>query len=333
MAEVIENFEIKNNNILFSVPSLLADPKTTFGIYGIRNKITKKIYIGSTTQTFHLRWSCHIHSLNNGSHDNEYLKNSWKTHGKDAFEFFIIEIFDEINDVISAEDNWLDKFKNEDKLKFNRDISYNIRLLASGMKHSDETIEKIRKASVGRIKSEETRKKLSEANKGENNAMYGKFLEDNPFYQVAHSDETREKLRQINLASENKERKAVNQFDLNGILINTFISVGEAERQTDIHGPRISNCCNGITKSAGGYIWSFVNPEHKIVIRKKIGPIVIRKVIKYDKNGNMLGIFNNLSEASKNIGVDRNTIKKCCKGLTKSAGGFVWKFMEENNDK
>lgn len=51
--------------------------------------------------------------------------------------------------------------------------------------------------------------------------------------------------------------KTVSQYDLNGNYIQTYPSLSEAERQTNISRPNISNVCLGNRKSAGGYIWKF----------------------------------------------------------------------------
>lgn len=51
--------------------------------------------------------------------------------------------------------------------------------------------------------------------------------------------------------------KVVSQYDLNGNYIQTYPSLNEAERQTNISRPNISNVCLGNRKSAGGYIWKF----------------------------------------------------------------------------
>ncbi len=55
-----------------------------------------------------------------------------------------------------------------------------------------------------------------------------------------------------------KQAKAVQQCDLNGNVIQEFISASEAERT--ISGKftgAISHCLNGKTKTAYGYIWKF----------------------------------------------------------------------------
>ena len=53
------------------------------------------------------------------------------------------------------------------------------------------------------------------------------------------------------------KRKKVLQFDLNGELIQSYIGVNEAARQTQIDSANISRCCNGKAKTAGGYVWKY----------------------------------------------------------------------------
>ncbi len=50
-------------------------------------------------------------------------------------------------------------------------------------------------------------------------------------------------------------RIKVSQFSKDGILIETFISLMDAERKTGIGSGRISQCMNGKKPSAGGYVW------------------------------------------------------------------------------
>lgn len=47
----------------------------------------------------------------------------------------------------------------------------------------------------------------------------------------------------------------VQQFTLDGQLLNTFESLAEAERQTNIYRPNISNALDKVNRTAGGFIW------------------------------------------------------------------------------
>ena len=93
----------------------------------------------------------------------------------------------------------------------------------------------------GKKLSEETKKKMSKANKGEKNNMYGK----------KHTEEAKKKM------SESKS-KPVQQIDKQtGDIIGTWQCAMEVERIIGIGHGSISKCCSGKRKSAGGYIWKY----------------------------------------------------------------------------
>jgi hypothetical protein len=51
--------------------------------------------------------------------------------------------------------------------------------------------------------------------------------------------------------------KKVNQYDLKNNFIKNYPSMKEAERQLGIQTTLISQCCRGLIKTAGGYIWKY----------------------------------------------------------------------------
>lgn len=53
------------------------------------------------------------------------------------------------------------------------------------------------------------------------------------------------------------QSKQVLQFTREGILISTYPSIMEAQRQTGINNANISQCCLGKYKTAGGYVWKY----------------------------------------------------------------------------
>ena len=69
----------------------------------------------------------------------------------------------------------------------------------------------------------------------------------------------------IDYESENKNRwikkksRSIEQYDEMKNLINIWSSTREAERELHIDHTAISDCCNYIRKSAGGYMWRYAN--------------------------------------------------------------------------
>ena len=61
---------------------------------------------------------------------------------------------------------------------------------------------------------------------------------------------------------------------------------------------------------------------------KRIGGKHSKKVIMYDKNNNIIRIFNSVAEASKLTGIHAGSISECCNGkqYRHSAGGYIWRY-------
>lgn len=135
----------------------------TSGIYQIRCDGSGKVYIGSAVDLAE-RWRKHRYSLRKGKHENQYLQNAWNKHGERTFQFEVIELVLEPF-LLEREQYWLDKVK-----PYKRSQGYNISLRAgapmAGRKHSPETIEKMRQQRGTFRHSTETRKAMSERNKG-----------------------------------------------------------------------------------------------------------------------------------------------------------------------
>ena len=62
----------------------IKSPLNQSGIYKITNKITQKIYIGSS-KNIRKRWKAHRTLLNREKHYNEHLLAAYKKYGKENF--------------------------------------------------------------------------------------------------------------------------------------------------------------------------------------------------------------------------------------------------------
>lgn len=99
------------------------------GVYGIKNKITGQIYIGSTGVTFKQRWSQHVYDLVTLNHSNGFLLDSWTSHNYKDFEFVVLEKAGETdsrNDLYTKEEKHIRNCIDNDIKLFNIALNENI---------------------------------------------------------------------------------------------------------------------------------------------------------------------------------------------------------------
>ena len=114
--------------------------RNQFGVYKI--ELNNKIYIGSTVRPFKFRWQDHLNGLKGKNHCSTYLQNAYNKYGASTLKFSILEIVKKKEDCISREQYYIDILKPQ----------YNTCKIAG--------------SSLGLIRSEETRKRISESKKG-----------------------------------------------------------------------------------------------------------------------------------------------------------------------
>ena len=52
-----------------------------------------------------------------------------------------------------------------------------------------------------------------------------------------------------------------------------------------------------------------------------------KKVASFDKDGNLINIYDSIVDASKDRKCDTSSITKCCKGKRKMCNGLAWKYV------
>lgn len=55
----------------------------------------------------------------------------------------------------------------------------------------------------------------------------------------------------------------------------------------------------------------------------------MRKIVQYDLQGNFVKIWNSISDAGRELNIARANISACCRNKRKNAGGFIWKYHDE----
>ncbi len=236
------------------------------GIYKITSLINDKFYIGSSNNISKRRKE-HFSDLRGNKHNNTHLQNIYNKYGEENLIVEVIELCSE-----------LDQFEREQYFIDSLNPSINICKIVekgsmTGLKHSQETKDKISKANKGKKRSEETKALLSELNRSR-----------------IVSEETREKMSKSRLGkvtseeTKDKIRKAqgtkIVQLDKDLNVIKIWDSMNDCEKD-GFHHSSISNVCNGKQKSHKGFVW--------------------KKLSEYDMNQNEVLTFDIECAKRKNI--------------------------------
>jgi len=199
----------------------------TVGIYKIENLINNKTYIGQS-RNIKQRIYTHRYELNNNKHKNQVLQRAWDKYGKDNFKFEIIEEC-EIDNLNVLERKWIvyyDSYK--DNNGYNLDFGGNANKEMSqetkdkiSLNHSDINGEN--NPFYGKQHSEETKQKISNANKGRK--MSKESIEINRLKHIGgkHSEETKLKM---SISAKGKPHGIIKLTENNVTLIKTLISQG-----------------------------------------------------------------------------------------------------------
>jgi group I intron endonuclease len=67
--------------------------------------------------------------------------------------------------------------------------------------------------------------------------------------------------------------------------------------------------------------------------KAKIAAAHSKRVGQYDLNLNLIRVFDSLRSAAKETNIKNQNISACCLGRTKTAGGYIWKYQENMEEK
>ena len=261
-------------------------------VYSIKCKLEPyKEYIGQTGhEDFQLRLKGHVSDVKNGR--KRHMYNAIRKYGWDQFTIEILHSF-------SREGDWQERL---DELEIH-EIAQRGTLSPGG--YNNET-----GGNKNKVLHEETKELMSSMRSSEQHAMFGRH----------HQDEAKGLLRDAN-------RKEVQQWSMDGTeLLKTFESVEEASDGDKALSVNIGRVCNGKEgrKTAGGFHWKFVNQ----------GDHQDNDVLKFTKIQQwsfdlttLIAEYDTIREAAERSGAGNGRISKCCKGMSRSAGGFKWKIV------
>jgi group I intron endonuclease len=259
-------------------------------VYSIKCKLEPyKEYIGQTShEDFQLRLNGHMSDVKNGR--KRHLYNAIRKYGWDQFTIEILYSF-------SREGDWQERL---DELEIH-EISQRGTLAPGG--YNNET-----GGNKNKVLHEDTKELMSSVRSGEQHAMFGKH----------HQGEAKELLRDAN-------RKEVQQWSMDGSeFIRTFRSIEDAAKESGADGSHITKVCKGERKTAGGFHWKFVQEEDV----QTNEPLKFSKIQQWSFDlTTLIAEYDTIREASKASKADVRGISRCCKGKSRSAGGFKWKII------
>lgn len=218
-----------------------------------------KVYIGITCRNPLIRWK-----NGNGYSENKHFYSAILKYGWDNIKHEILYSGLTKEEACQKEIELIARYKSNQKefgyniasggetpwnagITLSDEIKRKMSVAAKGKKKTPEHIEHMRESRKGYKATEETRRKQSESLKGKNKGKVS------PFRGIPRTDETKEKIR------ESLQRIIIYQYDKNNNLIAMFKCYSEASKKTGIGMPSIVNCCNGRSKTAGGYIFERVS--------------------------------------------------------------------------
>ena len=237
------------------------------GIYGIRNLINDKIYVGQSIN-IQKRWEQHRSALKHKKHDNRHLQAAWNKYGKDNFIFEVLEECLQ-QDLNERETYW--------KLKFDPN-TYNLGNTGIIGTVSEETRKKISKGVSERwaaMTAEERKQKFGHSEprgplKEEIKQRISMSLKGRPSY--IRSDKCKQKS-----IDSSPCKHSIIQFTLEGVFIREWSSVQEAARTLHIDQGNISATCIGHYNYYKGFRWKYKEDITDEMIKNGLPPLALKK--------------------------------------------------------
>ena len=241
--------------------------------YMVTNKLNGKVYVGSHS------WKCEgIDPDYYGS--GTAITRAVRKYGKENFQVEVLYYYSTVEECRADEERILTEYNVRDCPH-----SYNCKNSAigweKGLERSEETKRKVSQAMKGKNKgrtlSEEHRKNISEANKGRtvsdatkqklSQALKGKTVSDATRQKMSQakkgrtvSDATKQKLSQV----QNYKKVPVVAIQKDTGRVRMFLSQTECSRVLGINNGNVNNCLNGRQKSAGGYTFKKINRDKRV---------------------------------------------------------------------
>lgn len=245
----------------------------------------------------------------NGYSGCPYFYSAIEKYGWDNFEHEIIKTGLTLEEANALESSLISEYDS-----MNPKRGYNLQSGGDNYEFSEIALKNISAAQKKRFESPEERRKLS-------NCMGGKH----------HSDKTKQKLSNIHLNKTQPNSILTDQYSINGEFIKTWRSRRNAAKCLGINTSDIYECCNGIQKTAGGFIWrnhSDLLTEEYLEWCTSYGDP--KKVVQISNDtGEIIRVWKSISDIEKNLNIPSSYIYKCCNGKRSVSNDYIWMYEKD----
>ena len=123
----------------------------------------------------------------------------------------------------------------------------------------------------------------------------------------------------VALFDDNKIKK---QFKIHRLVAETFIPNPENKPQVNhIDGNKLNNNINNLEWNTAGE-----NTYH--AYKNDLIKHYNRKINQYDLDGNFIKTWDSAKDIEIKINIHKSAICNCCKNKRKTAGGYIWKYVD-----
>lgn len=219
-----------------------------------------------------------------------------------------------------------------------------------GKLHTEETKEIIRQKAIGREQTEEAKNKkkrkifqftkdgefLKEWDSPLDAEMYYRGKKTGAIYNACNFRKSHFAFGYMWKYADGIKKykfKPVIQYDLNMNYIREWKSATEASNYYGTSKNNITLVCNGCSKSSRGFIWRYKETDVEMIPDKKekASKRVKIPVIQIDIETNeIIKEWESMKIAADYYNLNSVGISNCCRGKQKTAGGFKWRYKNEN---
>lgn len=293
------------------------------GIYKFENKINHMVYIGQAID-LEERYKKHCKNIKDTSHQEDFYQ-GLREFGLTNFSYEVLESFEEydLEKLNQLEIKYIKKYNSLKPNGYNMvSGGTNGAGLAKGKKVQQFDL---KGNFIAEYQSAHQAEKIVNINYSSICACCRGEIIHTKNYQWKYSDDKNKIITDISLLNCIIKTRPVLQYSLDKKLLNEYPSLTEASVQSGVSKSLICNVCKGKGKTAGNFIWRYKDTplNEKTIIHSKN-----RLVGQYDKNNNLLQIYNSLTEAGKSTNTNIANIQSVCAGKRKTANNYIWKYLE-----